>query len=79
MEILIGIIIGAVFILAITRKPLTITIKHETISNEKTLTDEQLRTLEKTFFKQDPNLDDEYKNMGVDIDAIKDIMEGSDR
>lgn len=79
MEILIGIVIGAVFILAITRKPLTITIKHENISNESKFTTEDLRELEKTFFKQDPNLDDNYKNMGVDIDAIKDIMEGSDR
>ncbi len=79
MELIAGILFGMAIMLAITKAPIQINIKHETISNEKTLTDEQLRTLEKNFFKKDPDLDEEYKNMGVDIEKIKDIMEGSDR
>jgi len=79
MELIVGILFGMAFMLAITKAPIQITIKHINDEQKTTLTDEQLRALEKQFFKKDPELDNEYKNMGVNMEEINEIMKGSDR
>ena len=79
MELLAGFIIGLLLALLLVRHPIVITIKHVEETNEIPISDEKLRDLEQQMFKQDPNLDKLYNELGVDTQEIADIMGGSDR
>ena len=75
MEYLIFFILGALIALVITRSPIKIEVHHKHENVLPPLDNVDIRKLEEEMLKDDPKMDELYK----EIDKLNDIMGGSDR
>lgn len=79
MEYLVMFLIGILFTLVFTRKPIRIEIIHTENTKTTAKTAEELKELEQEMLKEDPKEDNEYEKLGVVLNEVADIMGGSDR
>lgn len=79
MENLLFFIIGALLVLLITKKPFKIIIEEHHIDDKKPITPIDMDALEEKMLKEDPKMDQAYKDLDETLKEVNDIMGGSDR
>lgn len=79
MVYLVMFLMGALFTLVFTKKPIRIEIIHTENTKTTAKTAEELKQLEQEMLKEDPKEDGVYEKLGVVINEVADIMGGSDR